>query len=130
MSRPNEYRSGMPDGIVDGCFNPLGGTRELAVRVDGAKLDFFRRFGLPGFRDAVKIPIALREPCSVFETVEGDFLFYRQFEDGRRMPAKIFYVRVRPTGWRAFVWDHEPADPEDAELPADRRDERIRRRVR
>lgn len=95
MSRPNEYRSGMPDGIVDGCFNPLGGTRELAVRVDGAKL-----------------------------------LFYRQFEDGRRMPAKIFYVRVRPTGWRAFVWDHEPADPEDAGLPADRREERFRRRVR
>jgi hypothetical protein len=52
MTRPKDYRAGMPDGIVDGCWNPQGGKHDLMVRVDGAKLDFFRRFGLSGFQDA------------------------------------------------------------------------------
>jgi hypothetical protein len=128
MARPRDYR-GAPDGIVDQCWNPATGKRDLTVRVDGAKLDFFQRLGLPGFREAFKIPDTLRNPSSVLEALDGDFLFFRQFETAGRAASQVFGVRVRPTGWRAFVWGHESADPDDGRLPADRSRDRIRRRV-
>jgi hypothetical protein len=119
----------MPDGIIDGCWNPASAKNDLAIHVDGSRLDFLWRRGLAAFEDVQEIPTTLKDPDSVFETVDGDWLYFRQPSRQNR-PDQVFFVRVRPTGSRAFVWDFEPADPKDNRLPMNRGADRISRRLR
>jgi hypothetical protein len=129
------------DGLVSAAWNPKTGRNDLDVKVAGDKLEVLVRHSVTSaLLDAENIAPTVRQPDSVFEAAddEGEWLYFRRSdtlphirpEHRMIVPPLLFYVRVRPTGARAFVWDYEDADPQVPTLPADRTFERIRRRLR
>ena len=127
MGISRSHRGGTPDGVVEGALHPDTLKSDLAIKVDGKRLDFMVRHSLAALDDARHIPTALREPDALFETTDGDYPYYKQTGD---RPEAVFFVRVRRTGWRAFVWDYEPADESDTRLPLAKDGSRMKRQIR
>ena len=127
--QPKDLRGGSPDGLIDKAFNPITGANDITIAVSGDRIAFFSRFRLAQIFDARLIPDTVRSPHSVFETIDGDFLYYRvtSVPDD---PRTLFFARVRPTGWRCFVWDFEDPDPYNTSVPKARGEDRMKRRVK
>lgn len=127
------------DGLIDGAWNPITNANDLTVTVDGGRLDHFQRYSLSGFLDAQHIPATVTQPGSVFEAVDGDWLYFRRVDTlpkvvprhvRNTVPRAVFMVRIRQTGARAFVWSFEPADEVNPDLPQSRGRDRIKKRLR
>lgn len=125
--KPDKYRGGIPDGIIEGAWNPATGKNDLSVVVSGERLEWCHRNGLLQPSDAQNIKLTVQDPDSVYEAVDDDLLYYHAIEGGAR---RLFYVRVRPTGNRAFAWGEERADPNNIGSPISRGGDRMRRRVK
>lgn len=123
---PKDLLGRTPDGIIAGAKNPFTGANDLEVAVAGDRLRMLARMLVDGRRDAEDIKTTLTQPESVFETTDLDLLYYRRSD---RRSRSIFFVRVRPTGLRAFAWDFEPFDPEDPITPASKSSDRTKRRL-
>ena len=128
---PRHRRRGFPDFSIDGCFNPRSHDQSLRIHVLGERLDHLQRYGLPGFEEAKRfLKRTVQEPHSVFETVEGEYLFCRDFGTETGDDRRLFVVRVRATGWKAYVWNFERPDLMDPSVPLAQDDTRISRRLK
>ena len=126
-----------PDGKITGAWHPDTGRYDLEVLVDGKRLAaVMRSAGLTPDQLVARarcIRETLRSPDSVYLDAEGHDVLY--FARGDKLPSAprsrlvVFCVRVRRTGWRAFVWDFEPADEAAPSMPLARSPDRLGRRL-
>ncbi len=126
---PRKRLGGLPDAFIDGAINPDTLAPGITVVVSGERLSFFRAWGLSAFWDAKHIPQTVKAPDSIWETLDGDFLYYRIILSPDD-PRTLFSARVRRTGWRCFVWDFEDASPYNASSPKSCGADRMKRRVK
>lgn len=129
LAKRRERGAHWPDALIDGAIDPETLQPGITVAVSGERLYFFRLRGLPGYQDAKLIPDTVRAPDSIWETIDGDFLYYRIISNLAN-PRTLFFARVRRTGWRCFVWDFEDPSAYNASIPKSCGADRMKRRVK
>lgn len=126
---PRKYRS-TPDYAVEKAFNPTTFRADLVVTVDGEKLDFLQRHGIALFQHTGKIVETLQSPDHVGETTDGELLYVKSYGRWPDGSEKVFTVRVRPTGCRAYVWIFEVGDVRNPGFPLASGPDRLRKWIR
>lgn len=120
-ARPRDYHSADAVVEVQNCRNPETHASDLLISLNATRLKILHQARADVL--CKRIRATLVDPVAIFLAVSDNFIYCRNFDE---VPSSVLTIRVRPTGWAAFAWDYERADPERPYLPLSLGEDRIK----